>query len=351
MVGITDLMEDYRINGGIRLNFNLINNEYLFSYSNLRRRIDHQLIFHRQSLEETGYYSLIRHRVHELYYILTYPFTPVLYLSGTATVRYDRAVFLSTDLLNLATPDYEMVWGSLKGELTYDNTRKVGLNLYNGTRYKIFGEYYKLLTDRKNDMVVVGADFRHYRKLHRSMILALRFAASTSFGNSKLIYYMGGVDNWFAPSFDDKTPVAMDQNYAFQTLATNMRGFKQNIRNGNSFAVINTEVRMPVFKYLLNRPIRSDFLNNIQLVAFGDIGTAWTSVNPYSADNRLFIRYIQKNPLFIKVEMLKDPVVEGFGFGLRGHLFGYFIRGDLAWGVEDGKVREPIFYFSLSLDF
>lgn len=351
MVGITDLMEDYKLIGGIRLNFNFINNEYLFSYLNQHKRLDHQIIFHRQSVQENGLFSIIRHRIHELYYIATYPFTPVLYISGTGTIRYDRAVYLSTDQGNLKTPDQNKVWGSLKGELTYDNTRNLGLNLYEGTRYKIFGEYYNLFNNLKNSMVVLGADFRNYRRIHRTMILALRFAASTSFGNNKLIYYMGGVDNWLVPSFDDRTSVATDQNYAFQTLATNMRGFKQNIRNGNSFALINTEIRIPVFRYLFNRPIRSDLLNNFQAVAFGDAGTAWTGVNPYSTENQLFITNIENNPIFARVEILKEPIVEGFGFGLRTRLFGYFIRGDMAWGVEDGIVKKPLFYFSLSLDF
>jgi hypothetical protein len=33
------------------------------------------------------------------------------------------------------------------------------------------------------------------------------------------------------------------------------------------------------------------------------------------------------------------------------HLLGYFIRGDMAWGVEDGKIGQPVYYLSLSLDF
>ena len=130
-----------------------------------------------------------------------------------------------------------------------------------------------------------------------------------------------------------------------------MRGFDQNIRNGNSFFVYNTELRMPVFRYFFNRPIRSDFLNNFQVVAFGDVGTAWTGTSPWSADNQLFTRYISRGSMFIKVESVKDPLVEGFGFGLRTRVLGYFLRGDLAWGVEDGRVKKPIFYFSLSLDF
>jgi len=351
MVGITDLMEDYRISGGVRLNVSLINNEYLFSYGNYRRRLDHQIVFHRKSVEEAGYYSLVRHRIHELYYAATYPFNPVLNVRGTAAVRYDRTVFLSTDTVNLRQPDIHDVWGSVRGELTYDNTRSLGLNLYHGTRYKIFGEYYQMMNTRGNNVVVVGMDIRNYQRLHRTLVWANRFAASTSFGSNKLLYYLGGVDNWLFPTYNTTTPVALDQNYAFQTLATNMRGFPQNIRNGNSFFVFNTELRWPVFRYLFNRPIRSDFINNFQIVAFGDVGTAWTGASPWSADNQLFTRYIYRNPLFIKVEMQKDPVVEGFGFGARSRLFGYFLRADLAWGVEDGRILKPIFYFSLSLDF
>ena len=351
MVGITDLMEDYRISGGVRLNVSLINNEYLFSYGNFRRRLDHQVVFHRKAVEESGYYSIVRHRINEVYYVATYPFTPVLNIKGTAAVRYDRAVFLSTDQLNLRQPDIHDVWGSVKGELTYDNTRSLGLNLYHGTRYKFFGEYYQLLNKEGNNVIVLGMDIRNYQRLHRSLIWANRFAASTSFGSNKLLYYMGGVDNWLFPSYNVNTPVAFDQHYAFQTLATNMRGFNQNIRNGNSFFVYNTELRWPLFRYLFNRPIRSDFINNFQVVAFGDIGTAWTGTSPWSSDNQLYTRYILSKPLFIKVEMQKDPIVEGFGFGVRTRLFGYFLRGDLAWGVEDGRILKPVFYFSLSLDF
>jgi hypothetical protein len=351
MVGITDLMEDYRISGGVRLNVNLINNEYLFSYSIFKRRLDHQITFHRKAVEEVGYYSLIRHKIHELYYVATYPFNPVLNVKGTAAIRYDRAVYLSTDQLNLQEPDVHTVWGSIKGEINYDNTRSLGVNLYQGTRYKIFGEYYQMLNTSGNNVTILGLDFRNYQKVHRTLIWANRFAISTSFGSNKLLYYLGGVDNWLFPRFDTEAPVATDQNYAFQTLATNLRGFNQNVRNGNSFFVYNTELRWPVFRYFFNRPIRSDFINNFQIVVFGDVGTAWTGVTPWSSDNQLFTRYIYNGPLFIKVDLQKDPLVEGFGFGARTRLFGYFLRADLAWGVDDGHVGKPIFYFSLSLDF
>ncbi len=351
MTGITDLMEDYRISGGVRLNVSLINNEYLFSYGNYKRRLDHQLVFHRKALEEGSAYYIVRHKIHELYYIATYPFTPVLNLKGTASLRYDRAVFLATDQYLLGLPDIQNLWGSLKAELTYDNTRSMGLNLYKGTRYKLFGEYYQLVTEKRNHIFVAGFDYRHYMQVHRTLIWANRLAASTSFGSNKLLYYMGGVDNWLFPSYNHKMSVDNSENYAFQTIATNMRGFKQNVRNGTNFFVFNTELRWPVFRYLFNRPIRSDIFNNFQVVLFGDVGTAWNGISPWDGDNPLFTSYISRGPLFIKVEMQKEPLIEGFGIGARTRLFGYFVRGDLAWGVEDGRIGKPLFYFSLSLDF
>ena len=351
MVGMTDLLEDYRIAGGVRVNINLINNEYIFSYSNLKRRLDKEVVLHRVSVENVYGYNIVRNHSHEAYYILKWPFSPVFAVRGTASYRNDATVFLSTDRLSLRVPVLYTNWGGLKGELIYDNTRSLGLNLYEGTRYKVFTEYYQQIEKGNQNLVVLGLDVRHYLKIHRTFIWANRFAASSSLGHNKLIYYMGGVDNWLVPKFNSETPIDYSMNWAFQTLATNMRGFNQNIRNGNNFALLSSELRMPVFRYLYNRPIKSDFLNNFQAVTFVDVGTAWTSWDPYSEENSLYTNYIYSGSLFIKVEQQRDPIVGGFGFGLRSRILGYFMRGDLAWGVEDGIISKPIFYFSLSLDF
>jgi hypothetical protein len=200
-------------------------------------------------------------------------------------------------------------------------------------------------------MIILGLDFRNYKKIHRTLIWANRFAASTSLGNSKLMYYLGGVDNWLAPGFMNQTPIDYSQNYTFQTLATNMRGFNQNIRNGNSFAIINSELRLPVFRYFLNRPLRSDFLTNFQIIAFGDVGTAWTGFSPYSDDNFLYTRIIYDGPMKITVKQKKEPIVAAYGLGLRSKIFGYFVRADYGWGIEDKKVNKGYFYLSLNLDF
>lgn len=353
-IGISDLFEDYRITGGIRIAWDLNSNEYFLSYENRIKRLDRQIVLHRQAFTNVvGFSSLVKVHTHEAKYIFKWPFSEVACIKGTVNARNDRTTFLATDLVNLKNPNTYETWGGAKAEYIFDNTIKKGLNLYNGFRFKLFFEYYRQINKKETDLYVAGLDFRHYQKIHRDIIWANRFAASTSFGKQKLVYYMGGVDNWFNPRFDPTINVSQEQNYAYQTLATNMRGFFQNIRNGNSFAVINSEVRFPVFKYLLNRPIRSDFVNNFQIIGFGDVGTAWTGYSPYSDENSLnrTIKGTPGNPITIILNSHKEPIVAGYGYGLRSRLAGYFIRVDWAYGIEDKVTRPRITYLSFSLDF
>lgn len=351
-IGVTDLLEDYRIVGGVKVNLNLTNNEYLFSFANLKKRLDKEIVFHRMvneyNLENLAFYRIF---THEFIYITKWPFSPVLALKNTLTYKYERGIFRSTDAVTLSFPKQSANTEIIKEELIYDDTKNLGLNLFSGTRGKVFGEYYQSIDYGDQNLVVLGMDIRNYQRIHRMFIWANRFAASTSFGTNKLIYYMGGVDNWLFPKFNTNTPVDYSQNYAYQTLSTNMRGFQQNIRNGTSFMVINSELRMPLFRYFANSPIKSDFLNNFQIVGFGDVGTAWTGPGPYSDENFLFTNKIEQSPLNITVKVQKDPIVGGFGFGARSRILGYFIRADFAWGVEDYQVQPSVFYLSLSLDF
>jgi hypothetical protein len=176
-------------------------------------------------------------------------------------------------------------------------------------------------------------------------------AGATSMGTDRLIYYLGGVDNWINPSFNSNINIVNQDQYQFQTLATNLRGFKQNIRNGNNFVAFNSELRWPIFKYLINRPIRSDFIQNFQIIGFGDIGMAWYGSNPYSNDNVINKNTYSGNPVTLVIYNQKEPIVGGTGFGLRSRLLGYFIRVDFAWGIDDRKVQKEMTYLSLSTDF
>ncbi|NLN30025.1 MAG: hypothetical protein GX158_02105, partial [Bacteroidales bacterium] len=254
--GVIDLFENYRITGGFRFSGNFDSNEYLVSAESLKGKLDKQFIFHRQGFFSSNDTSYFKSHTHNIYLTFSKPFTPVLSLKGTVAYRNDRHVMLYSDNM-VAVLNHDIIsrhWGNLKGELVYDNTRKRNINIYYGTRFKFFGEYYKELNYKMSDMIVIGVDFRSYTRLHRELIWANRFAASTSYGPTRLVYYLGGVDNWMGnifnrkAMFDQSIPVNPNMNYGFQALATNMRGFIQNIRNGTSFALINSEIRWPVIR-------------------------------------------------------------------------------------------------------
>ncbi len=368
MLGANDLFEDYKLIGGVRFGLDFESNEYLLSFENLKRRLDRQIIFHRQAFENYAYDELLglsfplKTHTHELFYVLRYPFTQTFALKGTATFRDDRTVFQTNGELPVSPrtfPGYHRMWAGLKLEAIFDNTRKIGINIPSGWRYKIFGETYWKLNDGISDLFVLGADFRHYQVLHRNLIWASRFAASTSFGRSRLLYYLGSVDNWITfftdkPVYDRSVPVDNQENYAYQTLATDMRGFIQNIRNGNNFALMNNEIRWPFIQYFSKYPL-SNFWSSLQLVGFFDMGTAWSGVSPFRKTSAYDyeVIYDKEDPATIKVtiETGRDPIVYGYGFGLRAQLFGYFMRFDWAWGIENKIVLPRVFYFSLSLDF
>lgn len=362
-LGANDLFEDYRLVGGVRFATDFDSNEYLLSFENLKRQLDKQLVFHRQVFKNHVYSdggdieSFLKTFTHELLGSLKYPLTQSLAIKGTASFRHDNIVFLSTDIKNMNQPNNLKVWGGLKGELIFDNTRVLGTNLYSGMRFKIFGEAYRQVNKAKSDLFVVGGDFRYYIRIHRTLIWANRFAASASFGRSRLIYYLGSVDNWInlnqskVPTFNQSVAIDYTRNYAYQALATNVRGFSQNIRNGNNFAVFNTELRWPIFRYLLGHPLSSGFLNTFQVVGFADVGSAWTGLHPFTDENAWDTEVIRNGPMTITLDSYRDPIVAGYGFGVRSRVLGYFIRLDWAWGVENMEVQPRMFYLSLSLDF
>lgn len=353
-IGMSDVFEDYRIIAGFRLAGNRGSNEFMLTYQDYSKRIDKQYTAYRQSFNAYSRdFDVTKTVIHIANMQLKYPFHEVLSLRGTMQYRNDRVVTLSTDVSNLNKKNSHYHQAGAKLELVYDNTIPKGLNLYNGLRFKVWTEYYREFLTEQSNFIVTGFDVRHYQKIHRDIIWANRIAGSASFGDKLLLYYLGGVDNWIAPKYDFQMQVAKDQNYGYQTIATPVRGFFQNTRNGSKFAVINSEIRMPIVKYFSEKPLKSDFLENFQFVTFLDVGSAWTGWNPYSSDNSFnTIQYYSPgSPLVITIINQREPIIYGYGWGLRSRLFGYFLRFDWAWGVDDGQRFKPVKYFSLSLDF
>lgn len=208
-----------------------------------------------------------------------------------------------------------------------------------------------LVFEKNTDMKVVGIDFRHYEPLHRNIIAAVRLAGSSSFGHFKLLNYLGGMDNWIGQRVDNATVISTEQPYVYQAMATPVRGFFLNARNGSNFGVINAEIRWPIFQYFIKKPIRSDFLKNFQLVGFTDVGSAWNGLSPYSPENEFNTQVIENNPITVIIDNNREPIVYSYGYGIRSRLLGYFMKLDMARGVDDGITLPRVVHFSLGKDF
>lgn len=365
-LGTADLMEDYRITGGFKLAGNLTIPEYYISFENLKKRLDKQFIFYKQGGNSFFGFNAVKTNSYEFKFIGKYPFNEHSAIKGTVMYRRDELILLSTDSFSINVPNFYADNFGYRFEYIFDNTINKGLNLFNGTRYKIYFEQFKEVGQNNRsigdlvrafgqptqNMVNVGFDYRRYDRIHRQIIFATRVAGSSSLAKQKVMYYLGGVDGWFVPRFNNDIQIDQTREYKYQALATNMRGFTQNIRNGNNFLVVNTEIRFPVFSYFLNRPIKSDFVKNFQLMPFGDIGAAWLGSDMFSYENRFNEIKVQGDPVSVTAIQSKYPIVGGFGWGARSRLLGYFVRFDMAWGVQNNIVAEkPVYYVSLSLDF
>ena len=354
-IATSDLFEDYRITAGIRMGVNL-NNEYIISVETRKKLWDKQLILHRLSLpsvNDDGY--TVKVLTHDAQYKLKYPINEVSSIRGTLSYRNDKTVYTAQDDYSLQKANSYDNWAGVKMEYVFDNTRPKGLNLYNGWRLKLFGEYYRGINIHalgvRQDMLNAGFDIRHYLKVHRSLIWANRLAGATSWGTDRICYYLGGVDDQIAPKFNGQEQIKHPETYGFQTIATNMRGFQQNARNGNNFVVYNSELRWPIFRYLANHPLKSDILNNFQIIPFVDVGMCWYGTNPFSKENTTNQYSFYNNPITVVINEPKQAIIVGYGCGLRTRILGYFIRVDFSWGIDNYNKQSKATYFSLTTDF
>lgn len=361
---VKDMFEDFSIELGSRIPFDFKGSEFYALFDDKRARIDKRFaIYRKQETENILLNNLLQKQKKTSFLVLhrqSYPFSNYKSIRATGSLRFDKLYLLNSDILSSVTNQFNEQRASLKLEYVYDNTLDIDINLRHGTRYKAYVEFinrFQLEPKQSFDAskgftAVYGFDARHYIPVIRHSIFALRGAGATSMGSDKMLYYVGGTDGWVTPRFDEEIAVPANQNFAFKTIAPNLRGFNHNIRNGRSFFVSSAELRIPIFKYFSKKELKSKFLRNIQFQAFADLGSAWHGLYPSVENSPINTVILDKTPgVIVTLDLDRNVFVYGYGFGARINLFGYFIRTDYAWGVESGVIGEPKLYFSLGTDF
>lgn len=379
-VGTKELMEDYYITGGFRLSTNLKDNEWMMSFQNLRKRLDWGVTYYRNvqniGVQFTdgggnpigGVYPAKTFT--NLYQAnIKYPFDETRSLQLTTGIRADRTSVKSVDQISAAFEDINNHYSVSQFAFVYDNTLQPAMNIWNGLRYKVFFDWYyqinKGQTANKPQTFNAGFDVRYYYPIHNNFIWAGRAAGDFSFGNQKMIYYLGGMDGWMMFGnnqrfdangnlikeryFNSSNTPDPDQTYAFQSLAVNMRGYIQNVANGNNAVVINSEFRLPIISTFFEKPVSNSFLKNLQIIQFFDFGTAWNGA--YDGIKRPEIIYGEEPVLVRKKAGGLGPFAGGYGFGIRSTVLDYFLKFDAGWPMDGVFKGKPILYLSMGVDF
>jgi len=362
-MGISDLMEDIKFTGGIRISTNLRDNDYFVSFKNQKHRLDWGMMFYRSNFNNYPIFepgtikSVLDNKMFSsLYQVdLTYPLDEIRSFRAHVGYRSDRVTIRSDANYppTLSMKDSVLRYGLMRLEYVHDNTINPALDIWHGLRYKFYFDVSTNLvngaTQGKNTFNL-GTDIRYYYPIYRNFIWAVRGAGDFSFGNQKLIYYLGGVEGWFSPKFNSANRPAPDQTYTFQTLALNLRGHNQNVANGNNAVTINSEFRLPIVSTFFNRPINNAFLRNLQVIQFTDLGTAWNGQFLHDMKRPNVVYGAPPVTVNIKTGGI-GPFVGGYGFGVRSTLLGYFLRLDAGWPMNGFFQGKPIWYFAMGLDF
>jgi outer membrane protein assembly factor BamA len=248
-------------------------------------------------------------------------------------------------------------------DMVYDNSISTGMNIIEGTRGKLSAIYYGAIGNSEKSFGRISLDVRHYQKIYREIVFAVRGFAGTFYGSSPKKFMLGGMDNWFQNTINYEgvqnplvTSVGTyNENLLFSEFATSLRGFDFSTLYGNSVVLANAELRVPLVRAFSNGPIASNFFRNLQFTAFYDVGTSWTGPLPFNAQNSVRKRIVPEDlsgsPFRIEINEYLNPWLYSYGFGMRTMMLGYYMKFDLAWPVENYSVKDPRFFVTLGFDF
>ncbi len=367
---MNDILENYRIYGGIQTAFDWKSGDVFGEFHYLKHRMDfsvrydRKVIFWTQPLETSASPSAQKQKYswQKIEFGASLPITVRLRVSVKPFMGYTLFEDLGPDQRIVSPPTYkpskEQWYGGAKGELVYDNSVNNGLNLMEGTRGKLTFVHNEGMGNDKASFSQVSIDVRHYQKIYREIVLAMRGYTGHFFGNAPKQYVLGGVDNWFGNSTNYegvKNPLYVktgyNENLLFTEFATTLRGFDYATLYGTSVAMFSAEFRLPLVRALVGSSVSSSFFRNMQFTAFYDIGTSWTGAPPISSENTLRTIEIKSGPFAIDLKQYLNPWLYSYGFGFRSMMLGYYLKFDYAWPVENFKVNDPRVMVSIGLDF
>jgi len=359
---MNDLLENHKFRGGVMTSTNLKGGniygeyEYLKYLLDLRLRYDRKAIFWPRSGQENQKYTLNKIETEvSVPFNVSSRFSLTPFYAFSKYYELDPSGYIFNQNAYTSTNHYL----GIRGEFVYDNTVVTGLNRMQGTRGKIGYIHWEGTNDPSKTFGNFYLDLRNYQKLHRELVFATRFFYGRYTGPNKPLYLLGGMDNWLLFQENDdgeNNPLSEragedNSDLLFLDYVTSLRGFDYNTFNGANALLFNAELRFPVISYFYRGHITSNFLRNLKLIAFYDIGSAWTGNSPFAKVNNINTEVISRGPFKATIQNFRNPWLQSYGFGVRTVLLGYYVKFDFAYPIEDNVRQNPRGFVTLGYDF
>lgn len=371
---MNDMLEDYRILGGVQISLSDFKSgdvfaevQYLPHRLDYTFRFDRKVIFWETPQDRSTDIELQKYAFQKVEFGVSYPISVRTRVSLKPFVGFtqftDRGRSIPQGLGPEFRPSAQQFYTGGKAEVVYDNSVSTGMNIIEGTRGKIVATHFEALNNSQKSFSRVSLDVRHYQKIYREIVVAVRGFVGSSFGNSPKKYLLGGMDNWFGNRINYEglqNPLmsavgTYNESLLFTEFATSLRGFDYATLYGNNVAIASAELRVPLIRALSNGPITSNFFRNLQFTAFYDVGTSWTGALPFNSENSVRRRVVPEvqsgSPFRIEIDEYLNPWLYSYGLGLRTMMLGYYVKFDLAWPVENYSVKDPRLSVTLGFDF
>lgn len=384
-IQMSDYLENHRFSGGIEFGVNLNSGYEVFAeYEYLKEKIDFRVKYNRNSLgiRNPPMFLDQRYNLDRFELGLSYPISQTLRV--TANPFYTQTRFIDRDFwllipvtavnpqrFNEAANESASYLG-LASSLVFDNSIVVGTNLHEGTRAKLSVDLFGKLNSNARSFNNIEIDVRHYQKINKGIYLAAKFYFGSYFGDAPKKYFLGGQDNWLNASTNVGDPLTDD--LAFQRLFstvinntgvnanksdilfdkfTNLRGYDYNTFQGQNVLTFSAELRFPINQLLQNSQMKSNFLRNLQLIGFYDIGSAWDDLSPFEDRNNQNIEEISTDgsPFSAIINNFNNPWLQSTGVGMRTMIFGFFGKIDMAFPIQNFAIQSPRFQLALGYDF
>lgn len=346
-------------------NFNGRNGQFQFKYTNLRNKLDFYV----------GTDLLVRHyrRINTLF-----PLDSAIYrydnLAIQAGIKYPLSNYSAVNLEGsfhfLDRKDQKLLNQVLADQrdrviqvgITYEYDKTYGQEGYAYKGWKGEGSIksYYSVANSASLFHTAAFSLTKYTEVKNRIVLANKFVGGYSFGNSGQRFYMGGTQDWIPPYifFADNDERFSKENalqtnlidFSFQEFITPMRGFWFYSRSGSRYFALSSELRIPISR-ITKTSLNANPLYNLEIIPFVDVGSVWSSGNPFSSTNPTDTRLVGTEPVIVVLRTLRSPFVIGVGSGVRTNLLGYSLRVDLGWGIEDGAVEKLAVSLSLGRNF